>query len=121
MRLLNTHELEFVSDDEGDGYLDPETREWIRDETPNVFKVKGSLQPFTGKTRELQVQGLKSVDVRVFYTKSKLKTVEEYGEASADTTKINGIPYIVNNVEDWTGVSRRIDHYRAILIKMDKG
>lgn len=120
MRLLKTHLLTFTRTADGDGYLDPETRQWVSGEDTSEVIAQGSLQPFRGRTREYQENGLRQSDLKVFYTPTLLRSVNEYTMQEADEVTLDGITYIVVSTENWRIPGSSIGHYRVLLGQKDK-
>ena len=117
--LLKTTVLTFTRFEEGN-YDVGGTEEWV-DGTPTPVIAEGSLQPFReGTSKVVLPEGTKTQDARLFYTKTLLRTEDEFNNTVADTTVINGATYEVFNSGDWNQFGLSVDHFRAILIRRDK-
>lgn len=118
-RLLQKNTLTFTRKTTNGTYDD--SGNWVEGVDEPSFNVKGSLQPFErGNSREDLPEGVSANDIRVFYTATELKTIEEYNNQESDSTTINGIEYICYFAEDWFTPAYRLSHYKVFLIKKDK-
>lgn len=116
MRLLRSKTLTFKSFEEG--YIDDDGL-WS-DGVEKTFNVKGSLQPFSGSTRNVLPEGVTSEDARVFYTKDKILTTNQLNNTQAYEATIDGFTFVVSGSGDWTGSGLSLDHYKVVLVRKDK-
>ena len=115
--LLARTKLVFYS--EAEGYYN-DAGEWVGGDL-STTSLKGSLQSFRRNTKQLLLpDGISSSDARVFFTTTKLKSSDEFGDTQADYTVINGREFYVKEVEDNTGYGLMADHYKCLLIRRDK-
>jgi hypothetical protein len=89
-----------------------------------MISTKGSLQPLQkGDITLLQEGGLAVDGSRIYYTKTKLKGADPYGQTQPDEVEIDGVVHEVFDPEDWnqTKVLRRVAHYKYILARRRQG
>lgn len=68
-----------------------------------VFSTTGSLQPLSGDQMDRLPEGLRAHEVRAFYSKDKLRVVSPDG--GADQVVVDGLPWEVQKVEDWSSLA----------------
>ena len=118
LTLFNTHTLSFERKGT-DGYYDDDGN-WVEGTAGQPLEVRGGLQPFRqGKTTVDTPNGVTAKDMRLFYTKTKLRTIDEYTLEEADRTTIDAIPYRVWHIESWQ-LGLPASHYKTYLIREDK-
>lgn len=88
--------------------------------TGTPLPTKGSLQPLRGSETNILPQGKSSSDFRWYYTKTELRSDNQHTKLPADECTINGTPFEVFRVEDWTGFSTYTDHYKCLLIRKEQ-
>jgi len=113
--LLSTHTLTFTR--KAAAALGDDGR--LTDGTTSSFCATGSLQPLKGIQQNILPQGKTSADARRFYTKTEVKTADQFNRTPADETVIGGRTYEVFTVEDWSGYGTDEDHYKCILLRKD--
>lgn len=98
------------------GYVDS-NGDWVEgtDDTVPQETVQGNLQPIVGRDMKLLPEGFKATDVRVFYTQTKLKTVDDVGKTWADYILVDGRRYQAQTVEPWYGIYN--SHYKIIMVR----
>lgn len=87
------------------------------------IETKGSLQPYRrGATTIVEPEGIKTRSILIYYTASKLNTVEEGLDIEADFLLLNGRKYKVFDVADNSLTSTLISmaHYEYLLV-MEEG
>lgn len=118
-RLLQKNSLTFTRKNTTGAY--DNSGNWVEGTAKAPVGVKGSLQPFReGDTRVDLPQGVSARDVRIFYTVHKLQTANDFTNAEADVTVIDGINFTVYNQEDWNVAAVTLAHYKTFLIRQDK-
>lgn len=118
--LMKKITLSFVRDDVSNkGYYDT-SGDWVEATTKTV-SLEGSLQPFSsmanGEVRAIEAAGYSSSDVRVFYTKDILYTLNQHTGIKPDQTTIDGLTYDVFSVKDWNISGLDSSHYKALLAR----
>jgi hypothetical protein len=85
------------------------------------FDAIGSLQPYRMGASSIKLpEGVSSSSAFKFFTKTKLNTVDAFNKLSADVTTIDGKPYEVFHLADWSYAKTLTPyHYLAILIMRD--
>ena len=99
-------------------------RNWVEGSVTK-FKAEGSLQPIDRRTfqinstliKEVDSRGVSSSDVRVFYTKTKLKPSDAFAKTDGDTTTIDSAPYEVIMTNPWVGLDSDLEHYEVFLVR----
>lgn len=78
-----------------------------------TFTFMGSFQPLTGSERHALPEGVRtSIELKV-YTKTELRTADQFEKTPADRVHFRGICYTVFRVE-YLGL---IPHYKAYLVR----
>ena len=88
------------------------------------FEVKGSLQPFRlGDTTDSLPEGKSTEDFRRYYTRTQLNTASTTNQTTADTCEIDGEVFEVFDNGNWatTTILTNLSHYKAILVRREKG
>jgi hypothetical protein len=73
-----------------------------------------------GSNQFILPSGITSIEARIIYTESYLKTADQFTKELADTTVIAGLRYYAKSVEDWTGFGLSPDHYKVLFIRDDQ-
>lgn len=116
--LLNTSTLTFSRPSSGDSYDDDGNAVEV---TSNTFTAKGSLQPVNGgKLRSVLPEGVTASSGFVFYTKTLIRTVDQFTKLDSDTACINGRTFISFSTGDWSNFSLVPTHYKIVLIREDQ-
>lgn len=93
------------------------------------LSVRGDLQPLykgtsmSSKEQVLLPAGANAEDSRRFYTKSKLRTVEQFDNTSADIISFKHIPnrsWVVFKEGDWNCGLEYVDHNCYVLVRLDQ-
>lgn len=124
--LMTTESLDFERDSAG-GYLDAGGN-WVESTKTTLEYVEGNLQPFrtgnnllkNGEYRQITDAGYSASDARIFYTKTRLRTANQFTKTKADRTQIDGLWYNVFSVKDWSRYGLGSDHYECILVREDQ-
>jgi len=77
-----------------------------------TFTVVGSLQPLSGKERNMLPEGCKDTATHKFYTTSELYTSDRL-------ERTDGTKYEVLSVEEYQGYGIGMDHYKVILQQVE--
>jgi hypothetical protein len=85
---------------------------FITSGSESTFVVVGSLQPLSGKERNMLPEGSKDVATHKFYTISELYT-------SDHLERTDGTKYEVISVEEYQGFGIGMDHYKVILQQVE--
>lgn len=114
--LLQTHSITFSRPSSG-YYVDGE---WV-DGAITTIPSTGSLQPYKqGKVSLIPPEGLRTTDLRLYYTKTLLRTADEFQDITADYCVIGGRQFQVFDFEDWSGYGLETDHYKYLLVAADQ-
>lgn len=93
------------------------------------LSVRGDLQPLykgnslASKEQVILPAGANAEDSRRFYTKSKLRTVEQFDNTIADTISFKHIPnrtWVVFKEGDWGCGLDYVDHNCYVLVRLDQ-
>ena len=87
-----------------------------------VIGARGSLQPYRvkGSTEAKLPSGIGSGDALTFFTETELRTANGLTKTTADTTVIDGYPYEVFAVENWSRFGLSADNYQCTLIRKEQ-
>ena len=108
-----------INRSEEDGYHN-EAGSWVEGETYSL-PIKCNIQPYReGKTQVVLPKGLKSSDVVVIRTKTFLRTTEQFDNASADTTTIDGQKYIASTSANNNRNGLSLGHYKTLFVRQDR-
>lgn len=119
-RLLKKNALTFTRITENTGSWNDDG-EWVEGTTTTTIETTGSLQPFNqGKERVDLPEGLRPTHIKVYYTQTKLFTIDDRTIQEPDKTTIDGIPFVVYDVEDWFTPAYRSANYKVFLVREDK-
>lgn len=120
--LMKETTLSFLRDDPDNiGYYDT-SGEWV--EASNLpIAATGSLQPYTGigngEMQKILNNGYSAVDLRVFYTETKIQTLNQFSKTKPDQTVIEGLTYDAFSIKDWNVSSLSSSHYKVLLARKD--
>lgn len=94
--------------------------EWVDSATVNV-KIKCSIQPYSKGTSQMTLpEGLQAEDTNIVYTKTPIKTVNQYDFTTADRTTIDGLVYVALNSANWNRMVSQLGHYKVMFVRADK-
>jgi hypothetical protein len=117
MRLLQTHKIVFTrhGSDSDKTYVD-EYGDTISPSETSEIVTCGSLQPFSKKNNRVGLpEGFREEDFYVYYTKSSLRTTNQFQNEIPDTCSIEGREYKVTTKGNWTGFGLSVDNYEYYL------
>lgn len=120
IKLLKTHTLTITREgnDTDKGRYD-ESGKWINPTATEDFDVIGNLQSYkAANAQKVLPEGTRTSDVKIFYTKEDLRTMEQFNNLPADKATINSKVYTVFTELDWTEFNLTPDH-RAYIFLMD--
>jgi hypothetical protein len=84
---------------------------------PLVFCISCcSVQPVTGREREVLPELIRDREVSKTYTQYRLRSVDVEGKTLADRVDWQDEEYVVQSVEDWYLHGR---YYKVLLVKED--
>ena len=94
--------------------------EWVSGaSTPT--DISCNIQPFRkGVSQSILPQGISASDVLVIYSRTEMKTANEFNNTRADTATIDGLTYEVMAVENQARNSMSLNHYKAYWVRQDK-
>lgn len=120
-RLLKKNSLTFTRTTTDTGYYDDQGG-WVEGTPePNTIETTGNLQPFRqGKERTDLPSGIYPKHIKIYYTVTELLGYDDITNQEADRTTIDGIPFVVYDVEDWSTPAYRCAHYKVYLVREDK-
>jgi hypothetical protein len=121
--LLKGTTLSFTRDDPNNkGYYHETSGKWVEASDVTV-SATGNLQPYTGisngEMQELVNSGYSATDVRIFYTKTKIQTLNQFTKVKPDQTVIDDRTYDAFSVKDWNIPSLSTSHYKVLLARKD--
>lgn len=100
---------------------------WVDGATdPSITTFNCNLQPYQdGHSQITLPEGIKSTDAFVAYTKTEIKTADEFNMTSADQTTYKSRQYYAHAAMDWTKAlgrfgTGRLDHYEVIFIRLPR-
>jgi hypothetical protein len=97
-----------------------DTGDWVNGDDV-LIPTKGNLQPFKqGKERIDLPEGIRSSEVKIYYTTTKLETADDHENGLPDETIIDNVVYEVYDVEDWDTPAYRSKNYKVFLVRGDK-
>ena len=76
----------------------------------------GALQPAGGEQTSVLPVGKKTSDLRIYYTKTKLKAADEYNKHHLMCVLL---AFEVFDAGDWTTNSSSLKHYKVILVRKE--
>lgn len=119
MRLLQTETFKVLRASSGyEGYDDGDGN-WIpANQSTNQFTAKGSIQPVTGNDIRLLPEAYKTTALYKIFTKTKLKSVDQFNNKQADTIIIDGEEFQVQIVENWRQLNTK--HYKVFVGRKEK-
>ena len=84
--------------------------------TTSLIDTLGSLQPFSRKQNRVALEeGMREEDFFVYYTKSELRTTQQFSNNLPDTCVIDGLDYKVVRKGKWTGFGLSVDNNEYYL------
>lgn len=84
--------------------------------TTTLIDTVGSLQPFSRKqSRVVLDEGMREEDFFVYYSKSELRTTNQFENNLPDTCVIDGQDYKVTRKGNWTGFGLSVDNNEYYL------
>lgn len=87
---------------------------------PESISAVGALQPYRlGEQTSVLPVGKKTSDLRIYYTKTKLKAADEYNQTPPDVCEIGGVKFEVFDAGDWTTNGSSLKHYKVILVRKE--
>ena len=92
---------------------DPDTGRTIKP-TPTESAFKGSFQPLRGKERDALPEGVRTSEALKCYTKTDLRTADQFTKTPADEVEYGGRRFVVYRVDEWDALLR---HTKALLIR----
>lgn len=92
---------------------DPDTGRTVEPE-PEEIGFQGSFQPLDGKDREVLPEGVRHSETLKVYTRTALRTADQYDGSQADEVLYDGRRFVVYHVERYP---RLLRHYKALLIR----
>ena len=119
IKLLQKNALQFrrIGDDLDKGYYD-KSGQYVSATTVTLIDAVGNLQPWTPYNNQLVLpEGTREQDLRIYYTKTELRVVDQYENLPADETTIDGDNWTVFTKQPWTGYSLTPDHNSYVLIR----
>lgn len=119
MRLINQLKLVINRGSVGEGYY--QDGEWVNSSSVESINIRCSIQPF-GTAKEHRIvapAGFTARDAQVVFTKTKLKTVDQFSVAEADRATIDNHEYIAKTVENWSRHNIRSSHYQVLFVRRD--
>lgn len=105
--------------DSAEGYWSEEG-DWVEGGSTPV-DIFCSIQPFQkGTTRVVLPSGITTSDALTIYTKSEVKTADQYDFSTADRATIDSKVYIATNIMNWSRHKLRTANYEVVFIREDK-
>ena len=84
--------------------------------TTSLIETVGSLQPFSRKQNRVALEeGMREEDFFVYYTKSELRTTDQFANELPDTCTIDGDEYKIVRKGKWTGFGLSVDNNEYYL------
>ncbi len=81
----------------------------------DTFHLNGvSVQPLTGRERELLPEGIRDRELKKIYSRCPLLSIDVQGKVHADRIDDYGQEYVVQSVENWDRIG---GYYKVIIIK----
>lgn len=82
-----------------------------------LIEIKASVQPLTPNEMQMMPEGRYTTQQFKLYTSFKLRTVDEQ---NPDVVLVDGERFEVISVAPWQSLSGFINHYKAIIAKVNK-
>jgi hypothetical protein len=84
------------------------------------INVKGSIQPYSPNNSQVVLpEGIRASDAVTIWTKTLIRTANQFSKTLADTTVIDGQEYLAIDVANWARHGLRLDHYEVVFIRKD--
>lgn len=95
---------------------------WISTASTTTIPIKCSIQPYSTAKQERMIlpSGFISKDAQVIFTKTQLKTVDQFSVSEADRTFIDGLEYVAMSVKDWSRLNIRSAHYEVLFVRREQ-
>jgi hypothetical protein len=104
----------YAVESHGGSYVDGE---WV-DGAPVASTAYGSIQPISGRDRELLEEGTRARGRFVFHTETTLNIVSSTTPARGDTVSFEGRDYEVVADLNWTAHTSGLPHHTYILAEV---
>jgi len=118
MRLFNK-QITIFRDLSDSGYYD-ENEKWVDGVSSTPVRIVGSIQPYgKGHTKNELPDGVRTDDVVILRSKSKLVTQDDLLKTTPDEMEYLGATYQCFTADKWSQ-GLRSDHYMGIFIRKDK-
>lgn len=117
LKLLQTHQIDFTrhGSDTDKSYVD-KSGNVVSPTTTSTISTEGSLQPYSIKQNRVALdEGMREEDFYVYYTKSELRTTNQFSNSLPDTCTILTDEYKVTRKGNWTGFDLATDNYEYYL------
>ncbi len=117
IKLLQTHSIDFTrhGSDTDKTYVDVDGS-IVTPTTTSTISTEGSLQPFSVKQNRVALdEGMREEDFFVYYSKSVLRTTNQFSNLLPDTCTIDGDEYKVTRKGNWTGYGLLVDNNEYYL------
>ncbi len=117
IKLLQTHQITFTrhGSETDKSYVDVDGS-IVSPTTTSLIETEGSLQPFSVKQNRVALdEGMREEDFYVYYSKSSLRTTNQFSNNLPDTCVIDGQGYKVTRKGNWTGFGLLTDNYEYYL------
>lgn len=119
-RTTYTDTLQITRRVAGSSTIDPTTRLPVKGITEPPFDIEASVQPYRKGDADIQLpEGIRSEDVYIIRTPTKLLATIEQLEQEADETTIDGLSYKCYTVLNWSRRNSTTAHYEAMFIRKD--
>lgn len=92
---------------------------WVAGGTYTETSIIASIQPVTGKERELLPEGERTKEVIRIYTKYGLRQAIEQQNVKGDQISYKGRVYEVRMVETWDFDWNDMAHFKAIAVMVE--
>ncbi len=117
IKLLQTHSIDFTrhGSDTDKTYVDVDGS-IVTPTTTSTISTEGSLQPFSAKQNRVALdEGMREEDFYVYYSKSDLRTTNQFSNELPDTCTIDGDEYKITRKGNWVGYGLLTDNYEYYL------
>lgn len=117
IKLLETHQITFTrhGSNTDKSYVDIDGN-IVSPTTTSLIETQGSLQPFSKKQNRVALdEGMREEDFYVYYSKSDLRTTNQFTNELPDTCSIDGQEYKVTRKGNWTGYGLTVDNNEYYL------
>ncbi len=117
IKLLQTSQITFTrhGSDTDKSFVDVDGS-IVTPTTTSLIETEGSLQPFSRKQSRIALdEGMREEDFFVYYSKSELRTTNQFDNNLPDTCVIDGQDYKVTRKGNWTGFGLLVDNNEYYL------